>query len=222
MHHSFLRTALLAAALTLGGTAHAAEACDDVAASLAAMVSADQAIRNRLDFLDQESPAQQKLFSHMALVDRTNTERLKAIVARCGWPVKEKFGQQAAGDAWLLAQHADHDLAFQKQALALIEEAAKARDERVDRNFAYLYDRVAVAEKRLQRYGTQLHSPSGVACALEFKPMEDRAQVDARRAELNLQPLDEYRRLVLDMYHCKAEAHAVPPLAVQAALPKKD
>jgi len=214
MHHAFLPAALLAAGLFLGGAAHAAEPCGDVAASLATMVSADQAIRNRLDFLDQASPAQQKLFGHMALVDRTNTERLKAIVARCGWPVKEKFGQQAVGDAWLLAQHSDHDVAFQKRALMLIEEAAVARGEGVDRNFAYLYDRVAAAEQRPQRYGTQLFSPSGVACALEFRPMEDRAQVEARRAALKLPPLDAYRRLVLDMYHCKAEAQPAPPVVV--------
>lgn len=202
---------LLAAGLGLGGTGQAAGPCGDIGAELATMVSADQAIRNRLDFLQQQSPAQQKLFGHMALVDRTNIERLKAIVARCGWPVKEKFGQKAAGDAWLLAQHADHDVAFQKRALALIEEAAKARGERVDRNFAYLYDRVATAEGRPQRYGTQLYSPSGVACAMEFKPMEDRAQVEARRAELKMPPLDEYRRQVLDAYHCKA----APPPAPQ-------
>jgi hypothetical protein len=201
---------LLATGLGLGGTAQAAGPCGDIGAELATMVSADQAIRNRLDFLHQQSPAQQKLFGHMALVDRTNTERLKAIVARCGWPVKETFGQKAAGDAWLLAQHADHDVAFQKRALALIEEAATARGERVDRNFAYLYDRVATAEGRSQRYGTQLYSPSGVACAMEFKPMEDRAQVEARRAELKMPPLDAYRRQVLDAYHCKAATPSAP------------
>jgi len=199
--------ALLAACLALPAFA-SAEPCERIAARLAAMTSADQAIRNRIDFLDQASPAQQKLFSHMALVDRTNTERLKAIVARCGWPVKEKHGEQAAGDAWLLAQHADHDLAFQKRALAMIEDAVKARGERVDRNFAYLYDRVAVAEKRPQRYGTQLYSPPGQSCALEFSPMEDRAQVDARRRELNLPPLDAYRRMVLEMQHCPVAGSA--------------
>lgn len=199
---------VLAACLVLPASAFAAGSCDDVAASLATMVGADQAIRNRIDFLDQQSPAQQKLFGHMALVDRTNTKRLKAIVARCGWPVKEKFGEKAAGDAWLLAQHADHDLAFQKRALVMIEEAVKARGERVDRNFAYLYDRVAVAEKRPQRYGTQLYSPSGAFCSLEFSPMEERAQVDARRAELNLPSLDAYRQMVLELQHCPAAGSA--------------
>ena len=213
---------LLAAGLGLGGTAQAAGPCANIGAELAIMVSADQAIRNRLDFLNQASPAQQKLFSQMALVDRTNTERLKAIVARCGWPVKEKFGQQAAGNAWLLAQHADQDVAFQKRALVLIEAAAKARGESVDRNFAYLYDRVAAAEKRPQRYGTQLYSPSGGACALEFKPMEARADVEAHRAALGMPPLDEYRRLVLDVYHCKAEAQPAPPVTVLEKSPKSD
>jgi len=208
MQSTYLRAALSMAGLALAGAVHAAEPCGDIAANLAAMTSADQAIRNRIDFLDQGSPAQRKLSGHMALVDRTNTERLKAIVARCGWPVMEQHGKQAADDAWLLAQHADHDLAFQKRALALIEEAATARGERVDRNFAYLYDRVAVAEKRPQRYGTQLYSPSGAACALEFRPMEDRAQVDARRAELNLPPLDAYRQMVMEMQHCPVAGSA--------------
>jgi len=206
--HLRVLPALLAACLTLPVSAYAADRCEDIATSLAAMTSADQAIRNRIDFLDQGSPAQQKLFSYMALVDRTNTERLKAIVTRCGWPVKERHGEKAAGDAWLLAQHADHDLAFQKRALVLIEDAVKARGERVDRNFAYLYDRVAVAEGRPQRYGTQLFSPPGQSCALEFSPMEDRAQVDARRAELNLPPLDAYRRMVLEMQHCPVAGSA--------------
>lgn len=207
MHHPYLRIALLATGLALCGAARANDACSDIGAELAARVGADQALRQRVDFLDQTSPAQRKLFSQIALVDRTNTERLKAIVARCGWPSKEKFGQQAAGDAWLLAQHADHDVAFQKSALALIEEAASARGERVDRNFAYLYDRVAVAEGRPQRYGTQLHSPDGKACGLDFKPMEERSQVEARRAELNLPPLDAYRRMVLEMQHCTSSAN---------------
>jgi len=216
MHHASCAATLLAAAcLAFPAAAHAVESCGRVAAELAAMVSADQALRNRIDFLDQSSPAQRKLFSHLALVDRTNTARLKAIVARCGWPTQEKVGKQAAGDAWLLAQHADRDLAFQKRALKLIEEAATARGESVDRNFAYLYDRVAVAEKRPQRYGTQLYSPSGKACDLDFSPLDDREQVAARRAQLNLPPLDAYKRLVLSLQHCPAagsdDHHYAPP-----------
>jgi hypothetical protein len=201
MHHSYLHAALLATGLALGGAAHAAQACGDIGAELATMASVDQAIRGRIDFLDEGSAAQRKLYEQMALVDRTNTQRLKAILARCGWPSKQ-HGERAPHDAWLLAQHADHDLAFQKKVLALIEEAAAASGEALDRNFAYLYDRVAVAEKRPQRYGTQMIAPDSKPCALDFAPFDDRAKVDERRARLNLPPLESYRRMGLEMAHC--------------------
>lgn len=215
MHHASCAATLLAACLAFPAAAQAVESCGRVATELEAMVSADQAIRGRIDVLDQHSAAQQKLNRYMGLVDRSNTARLKTIVARCGWPTREKFGKQAADDAWLLAQHADHDLAFQKQALQLIEAAAAARGEGVDRAFAYLDDRVAVAEKRPQRYGTQLYSPSGKPCAYEFRPLDDRGQVEARRAGLKLPSLDEYKRMFLDMLHCPApgsdDHHYAPP-----------
>jgi len=216
MYRASFAAALLAAGLAaLPATTLAAESCDGVGAELATMVQADQAIRNRIDLLDQLSAPQQKLAGYMTLVDRTNTARLKTIVARCGWPAREKHGKQAEDDAWLLAQHADRDLAFQKRALALIEEAILARGDSVDRNFAYLHDRVAVAEGRPQRYGTQLYSPSGKACSLEFRPLDKREQVDARRAQLNLPPLESYRKMVLDLQHCPAagsdDYHYAPP-----------
>ena len=214
MHRMFLPAALLAASVGLSGSAQAAEACSGIAADLAAMTGADQALRHRLDFLDPESAAQVKLRGQLMLVDRTNTERLKAWVARCGWPTRARFGEQAAGSAWLLAQHADHDTAFQKQALVLIEQAAAASGEGVNSNLAYLADRIAVAEKRPQPYGTQLESTSSNPCDLDFSPLEDRAKVEARRAALKMPPLDAYKRMVLDMQHGPAGAsgdhHSAP------------
>ncbi|RZA33954.1 MAG: hypothetical protein EOP92_18175 [Lysobacteraceae bacterium] len=206
MQRGFLPTSLFAACLALPGIATAAEPCSDYAAELEVMTTADQALRKRVDFLDPESKVQRKLAGHIVLVDRTNTERLKALIARCGWPSKAAHGEQTPGHAWLLTQHADHDVAFQKQALALIEEAAAASGEGINRPFAYLYDRVAVAENRPQRYGTQLSTGGNNHCALEFAPMEDRAQVEARRAQLSLPPLDAYKRMVMEMQHCP-----VPP-----------
>lgn len=209
MLRPYLPTLLMAAGLALPAMATAAEPCSDYAAALEVMTTADQALRKRVDFLDPQSKEQQKLAGHIVLVDRTNTERLKALIARCGWPSKAAHGEQAPGHAWLLTQHADHDVAFQNQALALIEEAAAASGEGINRPFAYLYDRVAVAENRPQRYGTQLSTSGKDHCALEFAPMDDRAQVEARRAQLNLPPLDDYKRMVMEMQHCPVPpAHA--------------
>jgi hypothetical protein len=58
-------------------------------------------------------------------IDHSNTERMKDIIQRAGWPGKSLVGEDGAEVAWLLVQHADHDIQFQKSMLPLIEEAAK-------------------------------------------------------------------------------------------------
>lgn len=88
------------------------------------------------------------------------------------------------------------------QHILLVEQAAGASGEGLDRSFPYLDDRIAVAEKRPQRYGTQLSARGKDRCALEFAPFDDREQVEARRAQLGLPPLETCRRMALDMQKC--------------------
>ena len=56
-------------------------------------------------------------------VDRRHTSRLKAIIAQYGWPTYSMVGREGAVAAWLMAQHADHDVAFQQQCQLLLKEA---------------------------------------------------------------------------------------------------
>lgn len=191
----------------------ASAACNDYPQELATRASADRAIRSRLDFSRIDEPAQQKLMQQMRIVDRTNTARLKVLVERCGFPDKDLYGEQVLGDAWLLVQHADHDVAFQKHVLSLLEKMAAQRGEQVGRSFAYLADRVAVAERRPQLYGTQLMSPAERPCDVDFDPMDDRAKVEQRRAALGLPPLDIYKEIVLEKSNC------LPPSASESDSP---
>lgn len=88
--------------------------------------------------------------------DVANTAFLKAeLEARGGrwWAISE-VGADVSGNIWLITQHADLDRDFQRRALVLMEPLALSGE--VDRqDFGYLMDRVAVAEKRPQRFGTQ-------------------------------------------------------------------
>ncbi|WP_027864322.1 DUF6624 domain-containing protein [Massilia alkalitolerans] len=59
--------------------------------------------------------------SRWAAVDDANRSRLKEIVAQHGWPTVAMVGQDGATAAWLIAQHADRDQAFQREVLALME-----------------------------------------------------------------------------------------------------
>jgi hypothetical protein len=124
--------------------------------------------------------------------DRRNTTRLKEIVDQHGWPGKKLVGADAAHAAWLLVQHADHDLAFQKRCLGLLAKAVQA-GEASAQDLAYLTDRVRVAEKNKQVYGTQLRQQDG---KMKPYPIEDEANVDKRRREVGLPPLAEYLKFV--------------------------
>lgn len=121
-------------------------------------------------------------------LDRENTARMKEVVAKYGWPGKKVVGSDGANAAWLLVQHADADAAFQKECLAKMEPLVKSGDV-TGKDYAYLFDRVAVGEGRPQRYGTQMDGD-------DFAPIEDPTNVDARRKEMGLSSLDEYRELV--------------------------
>lgn len=53
-------------------------------------------------------------------VDQHNTARMKEIIDSLGWPTRTKVGERAEHMAWLLVQHADFDLMWQRRCLALM------------------------------------------------------------------------------------------------------
>ena len=119
-------------------------------------------------------------------VDERNTEELKAIIADHGWITPSKFGQVAATHAWAIVQHADHDRSFQREILNILEENREIGHCDLQ-DYAFLYDRVAVADGRLQRYGTQIKDDNKTP-----QPIEDPENVNARRASVGLGTLEEY------------------------------
>ncbi len=120
----------------------------------------------------------------MSWQDAANRQRLKEIIQEHGWPGKSLVGADGANAAWLVVQHSDADVAFQRECLALMEAAPEG--EVSPQDVAYLTDRVLVNEGKKQRYGTQM--------GMNFKPrpIEDPDNVDKRRAEIGLPPLAEY------------------------------
>lgn len=149
-------------------------------AELLALMQEDQAVRNQF-IANMKDPT---ALAHMKEVDRKTTARLKEVIAKQGWPGKSLVGEEAAEAAWLLVQHADADRAFQRECLSLIERAAVS-GEASKADYAYLYDRIAVAENRPQRYGTQYRDNKPA-------PIEDEAHVDERRKAVGLGTMAEY------------------------------
>lgn len=156
---------------------------------LRAMVAKDQEARE----LSIAHPTDKPLWFAMAMIDHANTTRMKEIIAGHGWPGFRLVGEEGAQAAWLLVQHADADLDFQKLCLARLATAVAMGDAGAV-ELAYLEDRVAVADGRPQRFGTQFGADGGP------QPIADEQHVDARRAAVGLGTLAEYREQMKQAY----------------------
>jgi hypothetical protein len=155
---------------------------------LLAMVEVDQAARKA--WIEQMDDPE--LAARVEAIDRKNTAALEAAIATYGWPGKSVVGDEGAAAAWLLVQHADRNPKLQKDVLAMMEPLVE-RGEVAAQHYAYLYDRVAVAEERPQRYGTQFKDRAPF-------PIEDEAHVDARRKAIGLGTMAEYTKGIIEMY----------------------
>lgn len=143
----------------------------------------------KMAILDQKVRKQQNVDAIVEVTKR-NTKRLKEIVEQFGWPTILLVGPQASNSAWLLIQHADHDLKFQKYCLQLMREAAQ-KGGVLWENVAYLTDRVLINSGKPQLYGTQFYSHKD---RLFPKPIKDPDKLDIRRKQMGLQPFKIYKR----------------------------
>ncbi|MBN1205631.1 MAG: hypothetical protein JXB05_11995 [Myxococcaceae bacterium] len=167
-------------------------------------VEVDQEARRAL-FVNGQKPTPEKL-ERLKQVDEDNTQWLKEVIAKHGWPTRTLVGERASKGVWLMVQHADLDRPFQKEALALMEKAVAA-GEAQGKDLAYLTDRVLVGEGKPQRYGTQFTEKDGVMVP---QPIEDAEQVDARRAAVGLGTLEEYAAQMQRTYSKPASAKPLP------------
>ncbi|WP_158623946.1 DUF6624 domain-containing protein [Corallococcus llansteffanensis] len=167
-------------------------------------MAVDQEVRRAL-FEGGQKPSPEKL-ARLKQVDTDNTAWLKGVIAKHGWPGRTLVGERASKGVWLMVQHADLDRGFQKECLALMEKAL-ANGEAPKKDFAYLTDRVLVGEGKPQRYGTQFTEKDGVMVP---QPIEDAAQVDARRASMGLDTLEAYAAQMQRTFSRPASATPLP------------
>lgn len=165
---------------------------------LAHMVKLDQYTRSYPSIIQKHHyNSQQTMYfwkvfgKHWKKVDQDNTKELqRLLLIHKPWFLKSKFGDIAQQDAWILIQHADHNRPFQKKMLKVLESLVK-QGETNPKNFAYLYDRIAVfGDVRVQRFGTQgLCTGKGT---WEPLPVENPDALDARRKSVGLKPIAVY------------------------------
>lgn len=117
-------------------------------------------------------------------------ERCKELFDRFGYLGRDLVGERASDAFWLLVQHSDEDPEFQGR-VAEAMRAVVLRGDAKAQHLAYLTDRVRANTGRLQVYGTQMRDAPGGAWPRP-KPIEDPAEVDARRGAIGMEPLWKY------------------------------
>ena len=153
----------------------------EITVEIAEMYKTDQDMRHRA--LENNGTAQAE---QVATVDRKNTDRMKEVVSQIGWPSVSKVGRDASIGAWLLVQHADHDVEFQSYCLSLMKELSSEEVRLQD--IALLTDRIRVNKGEPQVYGTQFRQIDGKHVP---KTIEDIENVNKRRKEMGLDTLEE-------------------------------
>lgn len=170
-----------------------------VRVQLKSLYTIDQTLRREYLNLEKEGYKAEELYrkpgmgDYFEAVDRSNLQALKKIIRKWGWPSISKFGEEADNHAWIIVQHADYDLHYQKKMLKLLDAEMQQHDT-LPRNYAYLYDRVKVGENKPQSYGTQGHCVQ--KATWEPYTIQDPTNVDQRRQAVGLQPLAEYVKWV--------------------------
>jgi len=174
-----------------------------IAEQIIKLKKADLKLRDRLI---QEGKLGETYNEEMADLHVKNAEVLSALIDEIGYPTVDKVGKEASEAAWLVIQHSIGSPDFMRKGLRLLEiavEEGKANP----KNLAYLSDRIAVFEGKVQRYGTQFDWDENG----EMSPnlYDDLVQVDERRLAIGLNSLEEQ---ILIMRRRVKEEKEAPPI----------
>jgi len=152
----------------------------------------DQRIRKIMWEVNQEygdeSDTLASLRSQQAELDSVNRTKLDSIVVEHGWPSIHDVGSSGSSTAWVVVQHAP--LEYIELYLPTMQQAADNGDMSME-YLSMTLDRIRFHKDEPQIYGTHtwINPESGER---EVMPMEDEANVNKRRRELGLMPLERY------------------------------
>ncbi|MDC8755299.1 hypothetical protein OIK40_11680 [Erythrobacter sp. sf7] len=133
---------------------------------------------------NQNAVLQALISSQLVRFDLENTDILKFIVKRSGWPTISSVGKDASNAAISVLQRADHDPDFQLRSLKMLEPLALQGE--VSSQYAVTYDVIMIKLTGAQRYGTQGRCVEG---SFQRYPLEDPERVEELRAPMDLGPM---------------------------------
>ena len=160
---------------------------------LDAMVKADQKWRGLIRQINNgeiDSISLDVASNHMQQTDSLNTTELKDIFNQYGFVGYDIAGQKGSHNFWLLVQHQDKDVDFQRAVLEQMKVAAENKNASYQ-DYAYLLDRVNVNQGQPQVYGTQMTFNADTTSYIPM-PLTEPEKLNKRRKKAGLPPIEFY------------------------------
>ncbi len=142
--------------------------------------------------------SEQKWNAFKDSVFTTHQKRLKEIFDMHGFVGYDLAGEEGSNNFWVMVQHSDHNLDFQKKVLKKMKIEVDQKNA-LSSNYGLLVDRVKINSGEKQIYGTQItyNLKTGQAYC---KNLADSLHVNKRRASIGLKPLEEYLNSMTEMH----------------------
>lgn len=161
---------------------------------LAVLKMKDQFLRNISNEVEKkynfESDEVQFFWKIIIRQDSINEKRISEIIDEYGWPGISLVGKEANITVWLIIQHSTPEQ--QEYYLPFLKESVKKGESR-GRDLAYLEDRILMSRGKPQKYGSQFMNDPKTGEFI-FCEIEDPENVNKRRAEVGLEPIEEYMK----------------------------
>lgn len=189
-----IRSLLLLLLTSTLGWAQSQQELQAITQQLENIYITDQQPRIQLDSLVEKfgynSVEVKKHWDLIRTHDSLNTLAVSAILDKYGWLSAEQTSADANLTLFLVIQHAE--LAVQLKYKPMMYEAVK-QGKAKGSHYALLLDRTNMHQDKLQVYGSQANM-AGDSKTYLF-PITDEPNVNKRRLEIGLSPLEEYARL---------------------------
>lgn len=152
----------------------------------------DQKYRQQIKGIEEkygrESDEMRAHFKILMEKDSINLIKVKKLLDEHGWLGADVIGNQGNATLFLVIQHSD--LETQEKYLPMMREAVK-KGNASSSSLALLEDRVALRNGKKQIYGSQVRRDQETG-EYYVSPLIDPDNVDKRRAEVGLGPIQEY------------------------------
>jgi hypothetical protein len=121
-------------------------------------------------------------------IDKENQQLVVSAIEKCGFPSVEKHGYKSVEAVFLIIQHAGKSL--REKYFPQIKKSAHQGDLQWS-TVALMEDRMLMDRGEKQKYGSQVEKKNG-SDKWSLYPIEDPQNVNKRRAQVGLGPIEEY------------------------------